>query len=47
MKLSEYAKKNSISYKTAWRYFHQGMINDAKQLKNGTILIDEKNIQEK
>lgn len=41
MKLSEYAKKNSISYRTAWEHFRKGLIPSAKQLSTGTIVIDE------
>lgn len=40
MKLSEYAKLNSISYQTAWRHFKQGLIKNAKQLPSGTVVID-------
>lgn len=41
MKLSEYAKKNSISYQTAWNHFSKGLIPGAKQLASGTVVIDE------
>lgn len=41
MKLSEYAKKNSISYQTAWNHFNKGLIPGAKQLASGTVVIDE------
>lgn len=41
MKLSEYAKKNSISYQTAWSHFKQGLIPNAHKLPTGTIVIDE------
>ena len=41
MKLSEYAKKNSISYKTAWKMFSKGLIPYAKQLPTGTIVIEQ------
>ena len=41
MKLSEYAEKNSISYKTAWRHYKLGLIPNAKQLSTGTIVIDD------
>ena len=44
MKLSEYAKLNSVSYKTAWRWFKEGKIKNAKQLNTGTVVIfEEKN----
>ena len=41
MKLSEYAEKNSISYRTAWRHYKLGLIPNAKQLSTGTIVIDD------
>lgn len=39
MKLSEYAKLNSISYLTAYKHFKKGFIK-GKQLATGTIVID-------
>ena len=42
MKLSIYAKKLGISYKTAWRYFKQGKLN-AYQTHTGTIIVKEEN----
>lgn len=39
MKLSEYAKKNSISYQTAWNHFKAGKIEGASQLASGTVVI--------
>ena len=48
MKLSEYAKKNSISYRTAWRHYKLGLIPNAKQLSTGTIVVeDDTNISAK
>ena len=41
MKLSEYAKKNSISYQTAWNHFSKGLIPNARQLPSGTVVVDE------
>lgn len=41
MKLSEWADKNSVCYKTAYRMFKGGLIDGAKQLPTGTIVIDE------
>lgn len=41
MKLSEYARENSISYHTAWRHFKLGLIENARQLPTGTVVIDE------
>ena len=40
MKLSSYAKKLGISYKTAWRYWKDGKL-DAYQLPTGTIIVNE------
>lgn len=39
MKLSEYAKNNNITYRTAWTHFKLGLIPNTKQLKSGTILV--------
>ena len=42
MKLSIWAKKQGISYRTAWRWFKAGMLPVAvKQLPTGTIIISE------
>ena len=41
MKLSEYAKQNSIEYRTAWEHFRKGLIPNARQLPTGTVVIDE------
>jgi predicted site-specific integrase-resolvase len=41
MKLSEYAKRNSISYQTAWQHFNKGLIPNARQLPSGTVVVDE------
>jgi hypothetical protein len=41
MKLSEYAKKNNITYKTAWKHFKLGKIPNSRQLETGTVVIDE------
>ncbi|MEM0333612.1 MAG: hypothetical protein QXX30_04115 [Candidatus Aenigmatarchaeota archaeon] len=34
MKLSEYAKRKGISYKTAWRWFKQGLIKGYQMSKD-------------
>jgi putative resolvase len=40
LKLSEWARRNGIPYKTAWTWFRQGILPDpAIQLKTGTILV--------
>lgn len=42
MKLSLWAKKQGISYRTAWRWFKLGILPvPSKQLPNGTIIIEE------
>ena len=41
MKLSDYAKLNGITYKTAWNHFKAGKIPNARQLPTGTVVIDE------
>jgi putative resolvase len=40
MKLSEWARKNDISYKTAWRWFHEGKLPvPARQVGEGKTII--------
>lgn len=40
MKLSEWAKRNGISYKTAWRWIKQGRFPvPYEQTPSGTILV--------
>ena len=41
MKLSEYARRNSISYQTAWMHFKRGLLPNAHQLPTGTVVVDE------
>jgi len=42
MKLSEWARRQGISYITAWRWFKAGILPvPARQLPTGTILVDE------
>lgn len=38
MKLSEYAKRNSVTYQTAYNWWKSGILN-AKQLPTGTIVV--------
>ena len=40
MKLSEYARRNNISYRTAHRHWQQGFIK-GKQLESGTVVVFE------
>lgn len=39
MKLSDYAKKVGISYRTAWRWYKSGVITGYQQ-PTGTIIIN-------
>jgi predicted site-specific integrase-resolvase len=41
MKLSQWAKKNSYSYRGAFNVFHKGLIPNSRQLSTGTIIIDD------
>jgi len=41
IKLSQWAKQNSITYRCAWQHFKEGKIPNARQLSTGTIVIDE------
>ena len=46
MKLSEWARKNDITYRTAWKWFHNGQLPvRATQLETGTILVFEEEPQ--
>jgi len=38
MKLSEYAKKNNVTYRTAWNHWKSGKL-EATQLASGTIVV--------
>lgn len=39
MKLSEYAKKLGVCYKTAWNWYKAGKIEGAYSTKSGTIIV--------
>lgn len=41
IKLSEYAKNNSITYRTAWSWYKEGKIKDTKLTPSGTILVKD------
>jgi len=43
MKLSVWAKKQGISYLTAYRWFKDGKISGAVQYDTGTILVPDDN----
>ena len=40
-KLSQYAKENNVTYRTAWNHFHAGLIDGAYQLPTGTVVIPD------
>lgn len=40
MKLSEYARKVGVSYRTAWRWYRSGQLQ-GHQVETGTIIITE------
>jgi predicted site-specific integrase-resolvase len=40
-KLAHYAKQHNVTYHTAWNHFHAGLIENAYQLPNGTIVIPD------
>ena len=40
MKLSQYAKRAGVTYKTAWRWWKQGQL-DASQTPTGTVIVRE------
>ena len=40
MKLSEYARRVGVNYKTAWRWWHAGTL-DAYQTASGTVIVRE------
>jgi putative resolvase len=41
MKLSQWAKKLGISYRTAWRMYQKGQIPSAVKLPTGSIIVLE------
>ena len=41
MKLSDYAKEQGVCYRTAYRWFKEGLIPNSRQLRTGTILVDK------
>ncbi|MCK9477760.1 MAG: hypothetical protein M0R46_17745 [Candidatus Muirbacterium halophilum] len=41
MKLSDWAKKQGVSYLTTLRWYHAGKIKNAIQIDTGTILVNE------
>ncbi len=46
MKLSEWAKWQGISYRTAWRWFHAGTLPvAAEQMDTGTIIVNAQQVE--
>ena len=41
MKLSQWAKKNSLSYRRAWQLYKEGKLKNARRLDACSILIDD------
>lgn len=41
IKLSKWAKKNDLTYTSAWTLFHKGKIRGAYQLESGTIVVPD------
>ena len=46
IKLKEWADKHGLSYLTANRHFHAGMIPGAVQLDSGTILVEDESLEQ-
>lgn len=44
---STWAKQKGISYKTAWNLYKQNKIENCEQLKSGTIIVNEINLESK
>jgi len=44
MKLSEYAKKHNITYRTAYSHLKAGLIEGAYQLPTGTVVIPDSSV---
>ena len=44
MKLSTYAKKLGISYRTAWEWFKEGKVKGAYKTESGTIIVPEEKL---
>ena len=41
IKLSEYAKRNDMSYTSAYNHYKKGLIDNTKVLKTGSILVED------
>ena len=47
MKLTHWAKKNSVTYRTAWQWFKDGKIPTAYRLPAGPILVADETVNQK
>ena len=47
MKLSHYAKKMGLDYRTVWNWYKEGKIPNAYQTHSGTIIIPDEKIEHK
>lgn len=41
MKLSQWAKKNSLTYRRSWELFKEGKIPNSKMLPSGSIIVED------
>lgn len=41
MRLTDYAKKRGVTYRTAWNWYKRGLIKNAYQEPTGTIIVNE------
>lgn len=46
MKLSDYAKRIGVTYKTAWMHYRKGLILGAYQLPTGTIVVPDNVVEQ-
>ena len=44
-KLSEYANRHNVTYRTAYNHFRKGLISGAYQLPTGTVVIPDNAVQ--
>lgn len=47
MKLSEYCKKQGITYRTGFGWYQKGLIKGAYKTPSGSIFVKEENIEDK
>lgn len=47
MKLTDYAKKLGVTYRTAWNWFHDGKLKSAYQTETGTIIVKEETLKKR